>query len=139
MKLSTEFTQAYELYFGMKIGDQDKARDPHVVCDTCQSNLNGCMRSEHSECGEQCLYFCMVGISRFKKLKGLHDITYPDTLSSIAPDPQSEERSVPSPAAKKRSKTLKEESEGEHFYLNLKNDIDEEKKQPHLVESSKGF
>jgi hypothetical protein len=74
----------------------------------------------------------MVDISRFKKTKNRHDITYPDIPSSIAPVPHTEELSVPRPPAK----DLESESEGEHFESETEESyvghIDEEKKQPHF-------
>ena len=44
IKITSKFALAYELYFGMKIGDQDKLCALHVICGLCQSNLNGWKR-----------------------------------------------------------------------------------------------
>ena len=30
---------AYNAYFGMKLGDQDKKWAPHIICSTCNKNL----------------------------------------------------------------------------------------------------
>ena len=32
--------RAYHLYFGCKIGDQDKPWSPHITCNTCASSLS---------------------------------------------------------------------------------------------------
>ena len=39
--LYIKFAQAYQLYFGMKIGDEDKSWASHVICGTCRYNLEG--------------------------------------------------------------------------------------------------
>ena len=93
--------KAYCLYFGCKVGDQDKSRAPHICCNTCATNpqqwLNEkrkCMPfavpmvwrnpTDHiSDC-----YFCMTppvskGLSRKKK----HGIQYPNIPSEIRPVP----------------------------------------------------
>ena len=40
----TKFFIAYEAYFGMKMGDQDKSWAPHFCCGSCRSTLEGWMR-----------------------------------------------------------------------------------------------
>jgi hypothetical protein len=38
----TEFVKkSYHAYFGVKLGDQDKAFAPHFCCQTCVNNLRG--------------------------------------------------------------------------------------------------
>ena len=46
INLEAKFAQAYERYFGMKIGDQDKNWAPHVICGTCRSNLDAWLRGD---------------------------------------------------------------------------------------------
>ena len=78
----TKFFIAYEAYFGMKMGDQNKSWAPHFCCGSCRSTLEGWMRgsrkcmpfaipriwteltNHHDDC-----YFCMVDISTYKKTK----------------------------------------------------------------------
>ena len=47
IKAEAKFSYAYEIYFGMKIGDQDKSWAPPVICETCRSNLDGWLRGDH--------------------------------------------------------------------------------------------
>ena len=93
----TKFFEAYEAYFGMKMGDQDKSWAPHFCCGSCRSTLEGWMRgsrkcmpfaipriwreptNHHDDC-----YFCMVDISKYKKTKDRKKIVYPSIPSSIA-------------------------------------------------------
>lgn len=103
--------KAYQFYFGCKIGDQDKAWAPHIICNTCASNLrnwiNGKRRSmpfavpmiwrEPSDHIKDC-YFCMVspikkGISRKKK----RTLIYPNISSAMRPVAHGEGLPVPNP------------------------------------------
>jgi len=99
--------KAYELYFGCKIGDQDKIWAPHIFCSTCVSNLHGWMRGKRrampfaipmvwrepqdhvSDC-----YFCLTkvrGVS-YKKRKS---IVYPSLPSAIRPVLHDESLPIP--------------------------------------------
>ena len=40
----TKYWMAYSLYFGMPIGNQDKAWVPRVICGSCQATLEGWLR-----------------------------------------------------------------------------------------------
>jgi len=99
------------LYFGCKIGDQDKSWAPHVCCRKCATNLsqwlNGKIHAmpfavpmvwrEPSNHTTDC-YFCMVppvsgGIANKKKWT----IVYPNILSALRPVPHGEGISVPEP------------------------------------------
>jgi len=103
--------KAYNLYFGCKIGDQDKSWAPHVCCRKCATNLsqwlNGKIHAmpfavpmvwrEPSNHATDC-YFCMVppasgGITNKKKCT----IVYPNIPSVLRPVPQGEGISVPEP------------------------------------------
>ena len=112
INLEAKFAQAYERYFGIKIGDQDKNWAPHVICGTCRSNLDAWLRGDRHSMPfaiprvwrepqnhtDDC-YFCMVDISRFKKTKNRRDIVYPSIPSSIASVPHSSELPIPKPPA----------------------------------------
>lgn len=39
--------RAYGAYFGMKLGDQDKQRAPHIVCATCVDTLRKWTNGKH--------------------------------------------------------------------------------------------
>ena len=106
----TKFFVAYKTYFGMKMGEQDKSWAPHFCCGSCRSTLEGRMRgsckcmpfaiprvwreptNHHDDC-----YFCMVGISKYKKTKDRKKIVYPSIPSSIAPLNHGPELPIPQP------------------------------------------
>lgn len=101
---------AYRLYFGMSMGDQDKPWAPHVICGSCRSNLDAWLRgarkampfavprvwrepkNHHDDC-----YFCMIDISKYRKVKGRKSLSYPSLPSSIAPVPHDDTLLVPRP------------------------------------------
>lgn len=104
---------AYEAYFGMPMGDQDKPWAPHVCCGSCRSTLEGWLRgsrkcmpfaipriwreptNHHDDC-----YFCIVDISKYKKGKDRRTaIVYPNIPSSIAPVPHCEDLPIPTPTS----------------------------------------
>ena len=72
-----DFTKrAYEAYFGMKLGDQDKSWVPHKVCKYCTETLRFCTQDKVSSMGfgipivwrepknnHDDGYFCMVDMS----------------------------------------------------------------------------
>ena len=96
----TKFFKAYEAYFGMKMGDQDKSWAPHFCCGNCRFTLEGWMRgsrkcmpfvipriwrkptNHHNNC-----YFCKVDISKYKKTKDRKKVVYPNTLVHCACQP----------------------------------------------------
>ena len=103
--------KAYHLYFGCKIGDQDKSWAPHVCCSTCASNLRQWLNKkrkcmpfavpmvwrEPTDHISNC-YFCMTpsvgkGLSKKKK----QSIQYPNIPSAIRPVPHGELLPVPEP------------------------------------------
>ena len=85
----------------MDIGDQDKPWAPHVICDSCRSNLEEWLRgsgkvmsfadsrvwrgprNHHDDC-----YFCMINILKYRKFSGRRAMPYPSIPSSIASVPQ---------------------------------------------------
>ncbi|XP_068235627.1 uncharacterized protein [Palaemon carinicauda] len=101
--------KAYHLYFGCKIGDQDKNWAPHICCNTCATNLRQWLNRkrkgmpfavpmtwrEPTDHTINC-YFCMVppiqkGLSKKKK----ESIEYPNIPSAIRPIPHGEGLPVP--------------------------------------------
>ena len=96
-KLTKQLKNAYKLYFGCKVGDQDKLWAPHVCCKNCYIALtqwlNGKRKSmpfavpmiwreptnHYTDC-----YFCLTNIAGFSK-KNKSKIVYPDCPSAIKP------------------------------------------------------
>ena len=82
----------------------------NVICGSCRSNLEGWLRgsgrvmpsaipivwrdpqNHHDDC-----YFCMINITKYRKVMGRRALTYPSIPSSIAPVPHSETLPVPNP------------------------------------------
>ncbi|XP_076031864.1 uncharacterized protein LOC143019766 [Oratosquilla oratoria] len=108
-RITAMVRKAYHLYFGCKIGDQDKNWAPHICCNTCATNLRQWLNRkrkrmpfgvpmtwrEPTNHTNNC-YFCMVppvrnGMSTKKKLS----IVYPDIPSAIRPVPHREGLPVP--------------------------------------------
>ena len=96
--------KSYILYFGCKVGDQDKKWAPHTVCKSCAIRLGGWINRkgmtmpfavpmvwrEPSYHSSDC-YFCLTpsvasGMNRKKKQK----IDYPNIPSAIRPVPHGE-------------------------------------------------
>jgi hypothetical protein len=103
--------EAYKMYFGCPIQDQDKSWAPHVCCRSCRAILyawfNGGSRYmsfaipriwREPKCHFTDCYFCMVDMTEFKAPKwNKKKIIYPDIPSSTAPVPHSEEYPKPAP------------------------------------------
>ena len=123
----TKFFIAYESYFGMKMGDQDKSWAPHFCCGSCRSTLEGWMHrsrkcmpfaipqiwreptNHHDDC-----YFCMVNISKYKSKKDRKNIVYPSISSSIAPVNYGPELPIPQPPTTSAiSKTSSEDNDAD--------------------------
>ena len=99
--------KAYQAYFGMKLGDQDKSWSPHKVCKYCTETLRlwtqGKAKSmkfgipmdwrepknHHDDC-----YFCMVNMSGWNRKKK-NSWQYPDIDSARRPIPHCSEIQVP--------------------------------------------
>ena len=137
----TKFFIAYETYFGMKMGDQDKSWAAHFCWGSFKSTLEGWMRgsckcmqfaipriwreptNHHDDC-----YFCMVDISKHKKTKNSKKIVYPSTLSSTAPVNHGPELPFPqSPTTHAISSTSSEDDDA-----NLEVDTHCSSKDPHF-------
>ena len=102
---------AYHLYFGCKVGDQDKEWAPHICCVSCTSGLTQWLNNKRSSMpfavpmvwreqkdhSSDC-YFCMTDIKGYTgKNKKL--ILYPDVPSAIKPVPHDEFLPIPNPPA----------------------------------------
>ena len=95
---------AYSAYFGMPIGDQDKAWSPRVCCRSCRSTLEGWLRGkikrmpfaipriwqEPDNHINDC-YFCIVDVSHYRKSEDKKSIVYRSISSSIVPVPHCED------------------------------------------------
>ena len=103
--------KAYELYFGCKVGDQDKMWAPHICCKICAVSLRGWVkgsrlsmpfavpmvwREQKDHCSD--CYFCLTKITgvSFKHRKS---IQYPNLLSAMRPVPHDDNLPVPKPPA----------------------------------------
>jgi hypothetical protein len=104
--------KAYELYFGCKIGDQDKPWAPHIVCANCAVYLKGWLIGsrkampfavkmvwqEQKKIMTDC-YFCLTKIYRIS-LKSKHSTQYPLLPSTVRPALHSQDLPVPKPPEK---------------------------------------
>ena len=107
--ITSQVKKAYHLYFGCKIGDQDKPWAPHICCATCATQLsqwlNGKRPSmpfavpmvwrEPSNHTNDC-YFCLVpplsgGITKQKRSR----IVYPNIPSALRPVQHGEGLPIP--------------------------------------------
>lgn len=115
-RLTAVVKKAYHLYFGCKIGDQDKSWAPHYCCITCANYLR-CWLSrkkksmpfavlivwkEPTNHSSDC-YFCMApsvakGISRKKKWA----VEYANIPSALRPVPHGEDLPIPDPPESSR-------------------------------------
>jgi len=108
--LCSGYSKSYELYFGMKICDQEKSWAPHFICGTCRRSLQQWMEGkldrmqfaipriwrEPSNHTNDC-YFCMVDLPSGGRHSLYKKIEYPNIPSSMAPVPHSEEYPIPEP------------------------------------------
>ena len=123
----TKFFKAYDSYFGMKMGDQDKSWATQFCCGNCRSTLEGWMRggrkcmpfailriwreptNHHDNC-----YFCTVDISKYKKTKDRKKVVYPSIPSSIAPVNRGAELPIPQiPTTRAISSTSSEDDDAD--------------------------
>jgi hypothetical protein len=120
--LSQFVRKAYELYFGCKVGDQDKVWVPKICCSSCSRTLVGWLKGTHKsmpfavpmarreprEHLNDC-YFCMTKITGFSRFS-VHKIEYPNIPSALRPVPHGDSMPVPKPP---ESFTLDSDSESE--------------------------
>lgn len=114
--------KAYKLYFGCKIGDQDKTWAPHICCVHCAVNLRAWLNGnrpsmpfavpmiwrEQKDHVTDC-YFCLTSVSGYSK-KNKKAITYPNLPSAIRPVPHDDTLPVPAPPDKR---TLEDDEDEE--------------------------
>lgn len=101
--------KGYELYFGCKIGDQDKVWAPHICCSSCATSLRAWLAGkrpsmpfaipmiwrEQNNHVTDC-YFCMTNVTGFSS-KNRKSIEYPNLASAMRPVPHDESLPVPTP------------------------------------------
>lgn len=101
--------KAYHLYFGCKIGDQDKEWAPHICCATCAVCLRAWLRGtrkampfavpmiwrEQKDHVTDC-YFCLTNVSGFSA-KSKKSIEYPNLPSAMRPVPHDDSLTIPKP------------------------------------------
>ena len=99
--ISPLIRKAYELYFGCKVGDQDKSWAPHICCSSCAANLrtwlNGSRSSmpfaismiwrEQKDYVNDC-YFCLTNVSGYstKNKKAIEYPNLPSAMQSVLRD-----------------------------------------------------
>lgn len=140
--------KSYELYFGCKIGDQDKEWAPHICCVTCAVDLRAWLRGtrksmpfavpmirrEQKDHVTDC-YFCLTNVSGFSS-KNKKSIEYPNLPSAIRPVPHDDSLPVPKPPEKW---SLDEADEDPAMESSSDNDPDFEPSTsgvPHLITQS---
>lgn len=98
---------AYEAYFKVKLGDQDKSWAPHTVCKTCVEYLRRWTKGtktslkfgipmvwrEPRDHASDC-YFCAINTTGINR-KNRHSLQYPDLPSARRPVAHCEEIPVP--------------------------------------------
>lgn len=108
-KITDFVKKSYHAYFGVKLGDQDRAFAPHVCCKSCVEGLrrwwNKKLKSlpfgipmvwrEGKDHSTDC-YFCMTNLEGVNKKKRRH-VIYPDIPSAIKPLPHGPDVPVPKP------------------------------------------
>jgi hypothetical protein len=107
--ISNEIKKIYHLYFGCRLGDQDKSWAPHIICSACSSGLRDWLNKrkksmpfaipmiwrEPKDHLTDC-YFCNVNVSGYSAWNK-HKITYPSLESAIRPVPHSGDLPIPVP------------------------------------------
>ena len=97
--ITLDLKKINKLYFGCRLGDQDKQWAPHQICTSCSSGLQNWLnkrtsampfaipmiRMEPKDHFQDC-YFCLVNAKGFS-LKRRKKITYPDIDSASRPVP----------------------------------------------------
>lgn len=118
--ISSLVKKAYELYFGCKVGDQDKSWAPKVCCSSCSRTLTGWLKGTHKSMPfavpmvwreprnhvDDC-YFCMTNIKGITS-KTKRSIQYPNVPSAMRPVPHDNSLPIPQPP---ESYTLDSESD----------------------------
>ena len=131
----TDFLKSvYKVYFGMKLGDQDKPWAPHIVCKVCTESLRnwskGCKTSmkfgipmvwrEPKNHVNDC-YFCAVNVTGINR-KNRGSLKYPDIESARRPVAHCDD--IPIPVFKSIPDISDDENssiptEDEEFYMDV--------------------
>ena len=120
---ANNFQTAYNAYFGVPVGDQDKRWAPHVVCGCCRSTLEAWYRGENRKMKfgvpriwreptdhlNNC-YFCTVEVTHHRKGNKTSVFDYPDIPSSLRPVAHSNELPVPLPPQRDQCDSFSNES-----------------------------
>lgn len=118
--ISSLVKKAYELYFGCKVGDQDRSWAPKMCCSSCSRTLTGWLKGTHKSMPfavpmvwreprnhvDDC-YFCMTNIKGITS-KTKRSIQYPNIPSAMRPVPHDNSLPIPQPP---ESYTLDSESD----------------------------
>lgn len=126
--ISVEVKKAYFLYFGCKLGDQEKTWAPHVCCVSCHVSLIQWLKGNRSSMpfavpmiwreptnhSTDC-YFCLTKTKGYSKKKK-QNIEYPTVPSAILPVPHGEGLPIPTPPLNWDDVVIPEEEDDECFH-----------------------
>lgn len=144
----TEFVKnVYFAYFGVKLGDQQKAWAPHKVCYVCVEDLRkwSCGKKKSFRFGvpmvwreqknhsDDC-YFCSIDVSGYNS-KNKNLISYPNLQSALRPVPHDEHIPVPDPPETLQSLSMTS-SDSECEVPDAKSDCEFESIKPRLFEQN---
>ncbi|XP_033209928.1 uncharacterized protein LOC117168404 [Belonocnema kinseyi] len=101
--------EAYNAYFGMPVGDQDKSWAPHFACENCKRTLEGWYRGE-----KRAMKFALPRVWREPTDHSSNCFFFPHSSGLPVPTPPEKEQvsSCESPDSKSE-----EDNEGEGFNL----------------------
>ena len=159
---ANNFRSAYNAYFGVPVGDQDKSWAHHVVCGCCRSTVEAWYRGDRRRMNfglsriwweptdhvNNCS-FCVVDVTHLRKGKKTYVFGYPDIPSSLRPVAHCEEIPVPSPPQRHQcynnscgsgndsieDEDVYEDVATHHFPNNLKRDLGLTKSNAELLTS----
>ena len=141
--------KAYHLYFGCKLGDQDKVWAPNICCNTCSRTLTGWVKGSRKSMTfavpmiwrepqnhlNDC-YYCMTEIKGFSS-KSKHRIQYPNIPSARRPVPHDESMPVPKPPdninSKSESDTTKSDAGPSYVKGQASSSSSSSTAEPHLI------
>ncbi|XP_076057286.1 uncharacterized protein LOC143034826 [Oratosquilla oratoria] len=143
-QLTQRVKKLYELYFGCKVGDQDKSWAPHICCVRCTSSLSAWVKGkgtglmfgvpmvwrEPKDHSTDC-YFCLTDI-KGRNRKGKKSIVYPDLQSAIRPVLHSSDIPVPQPPSELPSDDTSNSDDSESQDATYTTQLESDKK-PHLI------
>ena len=108
-KITDFVKKAYQAYFGVTLGDQDKLFAPHICCKACVENLWGWKNKKRksmsfgvpvvSREGKNHVTDCYVCMTNLKGInrKSKHHVQYSDVPTTIKPVPHGPDLSVRKP------------------------------------------